>query len=137
MAPAADAEDADALAVDVGLQSEEIDGGAEIFGIDVGRGDIARLTAAFAGVGRIERQGDETAFGHRLRIQAGRLFLHRAEGATHRDRRQLAAGVLRLVQVGRQRDAVAVLERYLPVLDPVALWEHLVPVLGQRHRLSS
>ena len=48
-APAADADDADPLAVDGGVQAEKVDGGAEVLGVDVGRGDVAGLAAAFAG----------------------------------------------------------------------------------------
>ena len=70
-APAADADDADPFAIDRRVQAEEIDRRAEVLGVDVGRGDVARLAAAFAGVGRIERQGDEAALGHGLGVEPG------------------------------------------------------------------
>ena len=68
-APAADADEADPLAVDGRMKAEEVDRGAEVLGIDVGGCDVARFAAALAGVGRIERQGGETAFGHRLGVK--------------------------------------------------------------------
>ena len=137
-APAANADDADALAVDGRLQAEKIHRRAEILGIDVRRGDIARLATAFAGIGRIEGQRDEPALGHGLRIQARRLLLHRAKRATDGERRQsLAVAVLRQIQIGGQGDAVAVLEGDLPMIDLVALGEGLVPLLGKLHGSSS
>ena len=69
-APAADAENADPLAIDRGVPAEVVDDRAEIFGVDVWRGDVARLAAAFSGVGRIEGQRDEAALRHRLRVKA-------------------------------------------------------------------
>jgi hypothetical protein len=54
-APTADADDADALAIDVGLQADEVHRRAEILGVDVRRGDVARLAAAFPGVGADRR----------------------------------------------------------------------------------
>ena len=43
-------------------------------------------------------------------------------------RQAFVAAILRLIQVGRQSDAVAVLERDLLMIDLVALREGLVPV---------
>ena len=49
-APAADADDADALGVNILLHGEKVYRRTEILGIDVGRGHIARGAAALAGV---------------------------------------------------------------------------------------
>ena len=49
-APAADADDADALRVNILLHGEKVYCCTEILGIDVGRGHIARGAAALAGV---------------------------------------------------------------------------------------
>ncbi|MNE31742.1 hypothetical protein D3C80_1253230 [compost metagenome] len=68
-APAADADHADTLAVDSIVQAEIVHAGHEILGVDVGGCDIARLTAAFAGIGWIESQRGEAALGHGLRIE--------------------------------------------------------------------
>ena len=87
-APAANADDADPLAVDGRVQAEKIHRRAEVLGVDVGRGDVARLAAAFAGIGRVESQRDEAALRHGLRIEARRLLLHRAERAADGERRQ-------------------------------------------------
>jgi hypothetical protein len=79
-------------------------------------------------VGRVKRQRNEAALGHGLRVQAGGLFLHGTERAADGQRRELATGVLRLVQVASQGDAVAVLEGDLLMLNFVALGKHLVPL---------
>ena len=128
-APAADADDADPLAIDRGMQAEEIHRGAEVLGIDVRRGDVARLAAALSGVGRIERQRDEAALRHGLRVQARRLLLHRAERTADGERRQpLAGAVLRQVQVAGQGDAVAVLEGDLLMIDLRRSWGRSCPI---------
>ena len=91
-----------------------------------------RLAAAFADVGRIVGDGDEAALGHRLGIEARRLFLHGAvRPANHECGMPLRAiDVLRDVEVGDQRDAEPVVEGDLPVIDAIALGEGLVP--GER-----
>ena len=101
-APAADADDADTLTVDGIVQSEIVHAGHEVLGADVGGCDIARLTAAFAGIGWIERQRDEAALGHGLRIETRRLFLDGAERAADDDGRQaVIRPVLRQVEIAR------------------------------------
>ena len=127
-APAANADDADPLAVDGRVQAEIVDGGAEILGIDVRRSDVARLAAAFSGIGPIESHRDEATLRHRLRVKARRLFLHRTKRATDGKRRQAPVGpVLGQIQVARQGDAVAVLEGDLLMIDLLASGEGLVP----------
>ena len=135
-APAANADDADALAVDGWVQAEKIHRRAEILGIDVRRGDIARLAAAFSGIGRIERQRDETTLRHGLRIETRRLLLHRAEWTADGERRQPPVGtVFRKVEIGCQGDAVAVLEGDLLVIDVLALGGKPCPIRRKRSEL--
>ena len=129
--PAAHAEDAHLPGMDVGARGEVVDGGAEVLGVDVGRGHIAGLPAALAGEGGVEGEGQEAAFGQRLRVAAGHLLLHGAERAADGDGGQLARGVLGDVEVGGQGDAVAVVEGDFRVVHLVTLWEYLVPLLGQ------
>ena len=132
-APAANAQDADLLAVHEILQAEKIDGGGKVFGIDVGRCHIAWLAARFAKVGRVKRQGYKAAFGHCLRVQPAGLLLHRAKCAGHGNRRQLLAGadVFWHIQVACQCDAIAVFEGDFAVFHFVGFWEYLVPLLGE------
>ena len=129
--PAAHAEDAHLPGMDVGARGEVVDGGAEVLGVDVGRGHIAGLPAALAGEGGVEGEGQEAAFGQRLRVAAGHLLLHGAERAADGDGGQLARGVLGDVEVGGEGDAVAVVEGDFRVVHLVTLWEYLVPLLGQ------
>ena len=83
-----------------GVQAEIVDGGAEILGIDVRRGDVARLAAAFSGIGPVESHRDEATLRHRLRVKARRLFLYRTERAANGKRRQAPVGtVLRQIQI--------------------------------------
>lgn len=130
--PAADADDADALAIHFRQQTDEIHCRAEVFGIDIRRSDVAWLTAALTGIRWVERQRDESAFGHGLRIQSGGLLLDRAERTADHDCRQpIAATVLRQVQVSCQGDAVAIGEGDLAMFDLCAQGKGLVPLLGQ------
>ncbi|MNN67519.1 hypothetical protein D3C81_1831570 [compost metagenome] len=71
-----------------------------------------------------------------MRIEPGGLLLHRAKRATDDNSCQLCAGVLRLVQVARQGDAIAVREGDLLMVHLVALGESLVPFLCQLHVLA-
>ena len=130
-APATDTDDTDALRVNILLHGEEVYRCAEIFGVDVRRSDIAGCTAALAGVGRVEGNRQEAKLCHFLRIQTGGLLLHRAKRAADGDGGQFAFRVLRHVHVGRQRDAVSVVEGRLAVLNLVAFGEYLVPFLRQ------
>ena len=94
-----------------------------------GRGEAVRLAATFADVGRIMREGDEAALGHRLGIEAGRLLLDRAERAAHHEcgLPLRAVEVLWHIEVCDQRDAQPVVEGHLAVIDAIALREGLVP----------
>ena len=73
------------------MQAQEVDRGAEVLGVDVGRSDVARAAATLAGVGGVKCQGGEPALGQGLGIETARLLLHRAKGATDGDGRELAA----------------------------------------------
>ena len=126
-APAADAEDADALRVDIIAHGQEVDRGGKVLGVDIGRSHISRFAAAFSRVGRIKSDGKEASFGHGLRIEAGRLLLDCAEGTRHGQGSKPARSVFRCIHVSSQRDSVAVVKRYFFVADPAALRECLVP----------
>ena len=78
-APAADADDANAVCIYIFLFRQEIDSSHEVLGIDVGRGCATRLTAALAGIGRVEGQCHKAALGHPHSIQAARLLLGSTE----------------------------------------------------------
>lgn len=138
-APTADAQNADFVAVHEILQAEIIHSGAEIFGIDVGRGHIAWLAARFADVGRVKGQGNEATFRQRLRIQSTGLFLDCAKSTSDGNRGQLRAvfDVLRHIEITGKGDAVAVFERHLVVLDPAGLREDLVPFAFQLQGLRA
>ena len=130
-APAADAENADALGIDVFACREIVNRRAEVLGIDVGRSHVAGAAAALARKGRIEGNREEAAFRKRLRVKPGRLLLHGAERSTHGNRGVLAANgrrCLGLIKVCGKRDAVAVHENDLFVRDLVALRKNLVPL---------
>ena len=60
-APAADAEDADALRVHIVAHGQEIDRGGKVLSVDVGRCDTARCAAALAGVRRVKGDGQKSA----------------------------------------------------------------------------
>ena len=130
-APTADADDADALRINAFLHRKEIHRCAEVLGVDVRRCHIAGRTAALTGIGRVEGNREKAQLRHFLRIKAGRLLLHRAKRTADGDGRQLAFHILRHVDVGRQRDAVSVVEGRLAVLNLVAFGKHLVPFLRQ------
>ena len=130
---AADADDADASGVHILAGGEIIHRGAEVFGIDVGRGDVAWLTAAFAGIGRVKGQGDEAALGHGLGVETRSLLLHGAERSADGQGRQLPCPLPGQVEVRRQRDAVTVLKGHFLMRHLVALGKCLVPFLYQMH----
>ena len=129
--PAADAEDADALRVHIIAHRQEVDRGGKVLGVDVGRGDIARRAAALAGVRRVKGDGQKAARGELLRIQAGALLLHGAERDAHGHGGEGALRALRLVEIGRELDAEAVVKRDLAVVNGGVLRERLVPFLRE------
>ena len=121
----------DPFGVHVVARREVIDRGAEILGIDVGRSDVTGFAAAFAGVGRVEGDGEESPFGQRLGIEARGLLFHGAERTADGDGGQFPGGVPGDVEIGCERNAVAVAESHFRVVHSVALREHLVPLAGQ------
>ena len=129
--PAADTDDADAPGVDGFLHRKEIHCRHEVLRVDVRRGHIARVPAALPGIGRVEGNRDPSPFRHRLRIQARALFLDRSEGTADGNGRHPAGRPLGRVHVGGKRDAVAVHEGHLPVIDLFTLGECLVPPFDQ------
>ena len=127
----ANADDADALRVDIVLHGEEVNGSQEVLGVDVGRSHAAWLATTLTRKRGVEGDGEETALGHVLGIDAARLLLHGSERSGDGDGRQLALGILRRVHVGCELDTVAVVERDLLVVHLVTLGERLVPLLSQ------
>ena len=127
-APAADADDTDAVRIGLLMQGKKIHRGHEVFGIDVGRSHVPDVPAALAGKGRVEGKGEEAALRHGLRVQAGALFLHGPEGTGNGDRGKLSFRILRYVQVCRERDAVAVHEGRFFVINLIALRKRLIPL---------
>ena len=130
-APAADADDADALRVDPLVQRQEIHRRHEVLGIDVGRGHIAGRAAALAGKGGVKGQRQKAAPGHRLGVEAGALLLDRAERPADRDRRELSRRPLRHIEIAGERDPIAVYKADLAVLNSLAFGEGLIPLLCQ------
>ena len=134
-APAADADDADPFRIDAVLNGQKIDGCGEILGVDVGRSHIAGFAAAFAGEGRIEGDGQKSAFGHDLGVQPAGLLLDGAEGAADGEGGKFcAAAVLGNVHVGGESDSVAVFEEHFFMLHLLAFGEDLVPFLFKLRR---
>ena len=129
--PAADADDADPFGIDILTAAEVVDGGAEVLGVDVRGGHVAGSAARFPGVAGVESEGEESSLGHGLGVQAAGLFLDRTEGTGHGDRGEGAPGPLGPVEVGRQGDAVTVVEGNLLVVHLVAVGKNLVPFPGQ------
>ncbi len=134
-AQAADGLHADPLAVDDLLQAEEVDGGAVVLGVDVGRSHVAHRAAALPGEGGVEGEGDVAAAGELVGVETRGLFLDRAERAADRQSGQLAPGVLRHVEVCGDLDAVAVLEQHRGPLD-VLVQREGVAALGRGLALS-
>ncbi len=108
-AAAADADGADAVAVDVREGAEVVDAGAEVLGEDLRGRDVPRRAAALAVVGGVEPDRDEAAAGELLRLHARALLLDAAVRRTDDDRGvgDRVVEVRRLIQVGRDLDAVA------------------------------
>ena len=119
--PAADADDADAIRVHAVKHGQEIHRRLEILRVDVGRGHIPGLAAAFACERWIKGEGQKSPLRHGLGVQAGALLLHRAEGPADGDGRQLTVSVLGDIHIRRQGDAIAIGERHLAVIHFVAL----------------
>ncbi|MDY2647719.1 MAG: hypothetical protein SOV63_02820 [Pyramidobacter porci] len=93
------------------------------------------MAAALAGEGRIEGDGQKSAFGHGLGVQPAGLLLDGAEGTADGEGGKLfAAAVLGNVHVGGQSDAVTVFEEDFFVLHFLAFGENLVPFLFQLRR---
>ena len=127
----ADADDADALRVDQVTGGKEIHCGQEILRIDVRRRHPARLSAGLARKGRVEGDGQEPALGHMLGIQAAGLLLYGAERAAHGKGGKPAFCVLGDIHIGRQLNAIAVVEGDLAVVDKFRFGKCLVPFLGK------
>ena len=136
-APPADAENADPVRINVVAADEVIDRRLKVLGVNVRRGNVARLSRRFARVGRIKRDGQESALCKRLRVEPRRLLLHRSERSRDRNRRKTPSCAFGLVHVRRERDAEAVLERRLAMFDLVRLRERLVPYVGFRQARRS
>ena len=88
-ATAANAQDADLIAVDEGLLTQVVSGGAEVFSVDVRIDTVTGLAFALAPVRKVDSQGDKALFGQFLGVQIGALFLHGTHGMTDDDSRQL------------------------------------------------
>ena len=84
-APAANADDTDAVGVNIFLHGQKIHRGTEIFRVDVRGCHITGTAAAFAGKGRVKGDGQESKLRHCLSIQPGRLLLHRAKRTADRN----------------------------------------------------
>lgn len=78
----------------------------------------------------------KTALRQRLRIKTGCLLLHRTERTADRDGSHFSAGVLRYVQIGGKRNAVAIDEGDLGVLHLGASRKHLIPFGLKLQRLD-
>ena len=89
-APAADAQDADALRVHVVLDGEEVHRRLEVLGVDVRGGGVPGLAAALAREGGVEGDGEEAPLRQRLGVEAGALLLYRPKGPADGHGGQLA-----------------------------------------------
>ena len=134
-AKTADTDNADALRVHPLAVGQEVHGGKEIFRVDVRRCHPAGLSPALPGKGWIKGEGHKATLCHMLGIQAAALFLHGAEGAAHRNGGKpviLSAGEgSRHIHIGRQLNAVAVVESDLAVVHQFRFRKGLVPFLRE------
>ena len=130
-APAADSKDTDLLWIHVVLHTEEIHGCLKVFGIDVGRCAETWVPSTLAGKRGIERDGVESSFRKRLRIETGALFLYRSEGTADGYGRKPARHLLWRILVRGQRDAITVDESDLFMIDVIAFGKGLIPLLCQ------
>ena len=129
--PTADAQDSYSLGVGLLKGREEIYGGHEIFGVDIGRSHAARMTAALAGERRVESQCYEATLGQSLRVKPRALLLNGSERAADGNGRQLGCGLLGGVEVAGKRYAISVNERHFAVIHFVALGKRLIPLLRE------
>ena len=90
---------------------------------------VPGLSAALAGIERIEGNGEIAILRYLLRVQSGGPLLHRTEWTADGNGGQFAHCILRCVQIRRQRDAVAIVKGHFFVVNLVAFGEHLVPFL--------
>ena len=109
-APAANADDTDALRVNSFLYRKEIHCRTEILCVDVRGSHIPGTAAAFAGKGRVKSNGQETKFRHLLRVQPGGLLFHCAKGTADRNGRKLAGGIFRYIHIRYKGNSVAVMK---------------------------
>jgi hypothetical protein len=130
-APAADADDANLVRINVRAGGQVIYRRGEIFGVNIGGGYVPGLAAALSGKGGVKGDGQKAPLRHLLGVEPGRLFLDGAEGAADCQGGQFAGRMQRGVQVGGQGDAVPVMESDFLVLNLAALREDLVPFLGK------
>ena len=127
-APTAYTQDTDTLRIDIIARREIVDRRTEILRVDIGRGNVAGFAAALSRIRGVERYGQESALGQRLRIQPRRLLLHRPERPANGYGRHRHLGILRHVEIRRKRYTVTVAERNLRMCHLVALREDLVPL---------
>ena len=127
-APTAYTQDTDTLRIDIIARREIVDRRTEILRVDIGRGNVAGFAAALTRIRGVERYGQESALGQRLRIQPRRLLLHRPERPANGYGRHRRRGILRHVEIRRKRYTVTVAERNLGMCNLVALREDLVPL---------
>ena len=133
-AEATNADNADTLAVHGVVETEVINSGHKVLGIDDRRRHIAHLTAAFASEGGVDSERDEAALGHGLGIETGRLFLYRTERPRDSQRRHAPiTPVLGQVEITHKSNTISVCEADLLVIDVFGLGENLVPLI--RHGL--
>ena len=131
-APAANAEDADFIGIDVVARDEVIDGGAEIFGADIDGDGVSDIAAAFARERGIESDGEETVFGERLGIAPGGLFFDGAEGTADGDSREFSGFIFGHIEIGGDGNAETIFEDDFLVIDFIALREGFIPFFGER-----
>lgn len=82
---AADADAADALAVDEGLRAQVVDCAAEGVGVELDGDGVAGLAGAAAPEGEVERDGDEALLGELGGVEVGALLLDGAHGVADDD----------------------------------------------------
>jgi hypothetical protein len=83
----ADAQRADAIAIDIGERGQIVDRGADILDPCIGVFELPRLAAALALIRSVEGERDEAELGELAGIQAGGLLLHATGGVGAHDRR--------------------------------------------------
>ena len=126
-APAADPDNGDLLRIHIVLHRQEIHRRLEILGIDIRRGHISWLPAAFSCEGRIKGDGQKSPLRHGLGVESGRLLLHRSKRPAHRDGRQPPLRSFRRIEIRRQGNAIPVVESHLPVIHFITLGKCFIP----------